>query len=315
MRIDENTVTQARTADVLAFFEKYSGFTFTHRGGAYRCKQHPSLAVNSDRLSWYWHSKGIGGFGALDYLVKVENIPFRQAVEVVTGTTPAAVPPRHEPPKPKALVLPEKAGIPIRLYDYLCKKRGIDGGIVNALMQNGTLYEDRRGNVVFVSRDEQGKARFASVRGTYGDCCFRGDCAGSDKRYGFIMAASAPSERLYVFESPIDAMSHASLVNAAEGDTEAWKRDSRLSLAGTSVTALNFFLNQHTAVRELVFCLDNDTAGQKAAATMAREYAYLGYTVFNEPPRGKDYNEDLQALRTEIRAEKRTQIARREIEI
>ena len=32
MRIDENIIAQARTADVLAFFEKHNGFTFAHRG-------------------------------------------------------------------------------------------------------------------------------------------------------------------------------------------------------------------------------------------------------------------------------------------
>jgi hypothetical protein len=81
MRIDENTLAQARAADMVAFLEKYHGFTFAHRGGEYRCNQHKSLAVKSDRLSWFWHSKSIGGYGALDYLTKVENMPFREAEE------------------------------------------------------------------------------------------------------------------------------------------------------------------------------------------------------------------------------------------
>jgi len=303
--IDNRIVEQARNADIIVFLEKYHGFTFAHRGGAYRCRQHPSLAVDSDRLSFYWHSKSVGGFGALDYLVKVENMPFREAVEVITGTIPPTAPPRHETP-PKTLILPEKAGISLRLYDYLCIKRGIDNEVVNTLIQREKLYEDRRGNVVFIGHDADGTARFASLRGTYGD--FRGDCSGSDKRYGFGVAASAPSERLYLFESAIDLMSHASLVNANTGDTGAWKRHSRLSLAGTSDAALPFFLKQHPAVRELVFCLDNDTAGREAAVMMARKYAYKGYTALNEPPRGKDFNEDLQAFRAQERTVKRTKI-------
>ena len=293
MRIDDNTVAQARAADVLAFFEKYCGFTFAHRDGEYRCKQHPSLAVKHDRLSWFWHSKGIGGFGVLDYLVKVENMPFRQAVETITGITPATAAQRQEPTKIKTLTLPEKAGLTIRLFDYLCNKRGIDNAIVNRLIQEKKLYEDRRGNVVFVGYDGQGKARFASLRGTYGDCRFRRDCAGSDKRFGFNMADYAPSERLYIFESSIDAMSHASLTNAATGDTEGWKRHSRLSLAGTTDTAMPFFLNQHNAINELVFCLDNDQAGREAAAAMANKYADKGYLTRLELPAAKDFNEDL----------------------
>lgn len=302
--IDVTTVAQARNTDVIAFLEKRCGFTFTSRGGAYRCQQHNSLAVKADRLSWYWHSKGIGGFGALDYLVKVENMPFREAVEAVSGITPRAAQTRQEAEQPKTLILPEKREIALRLYDYLCRKRGIGGEVVNTLIQEEKLYEDRRGNVVFVGFDEHGGARFASLRGTYGDCAFRMDCAGSDKRYGFNMAACAPSERLYIFESPIDAMSHASLVNAATGGTDAWKRYSRLSLAGTSDTALPFFLNQHTAVKQLVFCLDNDPAGREASALMVRKYAGKGYTARIQLPTGKDFNEDLQARVRQIQAEK-----------
>ena len=314
--IDNKTVEQARNADIVAFFEQRRGFTFDHRGGEYRCRQHPSLAVKDDRLSWYWHNHGMGGHGALDYLMKAENTPFRQAVEAVTGIVPTAPPPCLENPitaKPKTLTIPPKAGIPLRLYDYLCMKRGIDGGVVGRLIQKGQLYEDRRGNVVFVGHDEQGKARFAPLRGTQGDCQFRMDCAGSDKRYGFNMAAGASSDRLYVFESAIDAMSHASLDNAATGDPDAWKQHSFLSLAGTGDAALQFFLNKHTPVRELVFCLDNDAPGREASAALVRKYAEKGYTVRAELPTGKDFNEDLQAHVKQKQAERHTIASHRDV--
>jgi hypothetical protein len=135
---------------------------------------------------------------------------------------------------------------------------------------------------------------------------------GSDKRYGFNVVF-APSERLYLYESPIDLMSHATLVNAAMNDTEAWKQHSRLSLAGTSDTAIPFFLNTHKEVKELVFCLDNDTAGREAAAVLARKYAYKGYMVLNELPQGKDFNVDLQALREQIQTRKRTKSSQRDV--
>jgi hypothetical protein len=288
--IDNRLVEQARNADVIAFLEKYHGFTFAHQGSAYRCRQHKSLAVDSNRLSWFWHSRGLGGFGAVDYLVKAENMPFRQAVEVITGISSTTAPPRQTAEPPKALILPERSGGHLKLFDYLINKRGIDGNIVLSLMQKEMLYEDKYGNVVFVGHDGHGRARFASMRGTRAD--FRGDCSGSDKRYGF-RAVFSPCERLYIFESAIDLMSHASLVNATTGDTGAWKQDSRLSLAGTSDTALDFFLNKHTAVRELVFCLDSDAPGREAAASMARKYAAKGYTVLIDFPQGKDFNADL----------------------
>ena len=199
---------------------------------------------------------------------------------------PIQAQPRREIEPPKPLILPEKSGIPLKLYDYLCIKRGIDSDVVNTLIQREMLYEDRRGNVVFVGYDEHNKARFATLRGTGGD--FRGDCAGSDKRYGFHTAVCAPSDCLYIFESPIDLMSHATLAILEYGDKTAWEYDRRLSLAGTSDTAIPIFLNQHKTVKELVFCLDNDPAGHKAAATMARKYAENGYRARIALPQGKE---------------------------
>ena len=187
MMIDKTILEQARNTDIIAFLQTHHGFTFAHQSGAYRCQQHKSLAVKADRRSFYWHSKGVGGFGVLDYLIKLENMSFRDAVQTVTGTmTPTPRNGEKAYPQPtKALVLPQKSSNNLRLYDYLCVKRGIQGEIVNTLIQKEMLYEDRRGNVVFVGCDEHNIPRFASLRGIYGT--FRGDCAGSDKRYGFNM--------------------------------------------------------------------------------------------------------------------------------
>ena len=118
--IDTKIIEQARNADIIAFLEKYNGFTFAHRCGEYRCRQHPSLAVKHDRRSFYWHSKGIGGCGVIDYLTKVEGMAFREAVEVVTGTTLTTAPTQSnfrtaQQDKPKILILPERKGIPLRL--------------------------------------------------------------------------------------------------------------------------------------------------------------------------------------------------------
>jgi hypothetical protein len=297
--IDKQKVVQARNTDIIAFLEKRNGFTFAHRGSAYRCRQHPSLAVKDDRLSWYWHSQGTGGHGAIDYLMQMERLPFRQAVEAVAGIDTVTVGLQQESVQPKKLFLPEKKWNSLRLYEYLCQKRGIDSDIVNTLMQEGKLYEDKRGNVVFAGFDEQGTARFASLRGTHSDGAFRMDCAGSDKRYSFNMAANKPSERLYVFESPIDAMSSASLEKAVTGDADAWKMHSRLSLAGTSDVALPFFLNQHSSVHELVFCLDNDPAGREASVALARKYCEKGFHTRIELPMRKDFNEDLATFLSE----------------
>ena len=294
--IDGKTIEKARGADIVSFLERRVGFAFDSRGGSYRCRQHPSLAVKCDRLSWYWHSKRVGGFNAIDYLVKVERMPFREAVMAAAGSVPAPARPHIEARRPKSPALPEKAGAQMRLYEYLCEKRGIDSWIVKELIQKKKLYVDKRGNCVFVGHDENGAPRFASLRGTYGDRAFRMDCAGSDKRYAFQME-SACSNRLYVFESAIDAMSWASLENILRNDRGAWKRHNCLSLAGISDAPLPMFLSRRPEIKGMVFCLDNDEGGKKAAAAMAKKYAAEGFHVSVEAPFGKDYNVDLLTYR------------------
>jgi len=302
MLIDMETILQARSADLIDFLQRRCGFTFATHGGAYRCKQHPSLAVKGDRLSWFWHSKSVGGRGVLDYLTKIESMKFREAVETVTGLSPAIAPQHQEEQRQQTLILPEKAGIPLRLYDYLCVKRGIYRGIVSALLNEGKIYEDRRGNVVFVAHDELGTPRFASVRGT-NDYVYRVDCNGSDKRYGFNMTYSQ-SPRLYLYESPIDAMSAATLYCIALCDMGAWRRRNCLSLAGTSDTALPKYLETHPHVKDLIFSLDNDAPGREAAERLMMKYSKEGFNTRISQPIDKDYSEDLQIMVREIQAEK-----------
>jgi DNA primase len=74
-------------------------------------------------------------------------------------------------------------------------------------------------------------------------------------------------------------------------------------LSGTSDTALPFFLNQHKAVRELVFCLDNDPAGREAAVTLSCKYAEKGLFTRLELPKNKDFNEDLLVYKGETSPE------------
>ena len=104
------------------------------------------------------------------------------------------------------------------------------------------------------------------------------------------------SDRLYLYESPIDAMSAASIENAQKGDINAWKRRCRLSLAGTSDIALSKHLHIYPHTKELVFCLDNDPPGRKASKALSVKYAEKGYHTRIELPVEKDYNVDLLCM-------------------
>ena len=84
MKINNDIIEQARKTDMVTFLEGWYRFEFIRRGSGFRCKQHPSLGIGLDRVSWYWHSRSVGGYGVLDFLIKAENMGFREAVEAVS---------------------------------------------------------------------------------------------------------------------------------------------------------------------------------------------------------------------------------------
>ncbi len=122
---------------------------------------------------------------------------------------------------------------------------------------------------------------------------FRGNVTGSDKRHPFcIPAEKEDASTLALYESPVDAMSDASL-RIRRG--AAWREQHYLSLDGLSMLPIETFLKSHPGVTHLRICTDNDKAGREHAARLEEEYAVRGYWVESCIPHGvKDYNELLQ---------------------
>lgn len=115
---------------------------------------------------------------------------------------------------------------------------------------------------------------------------------GSDKRYCFSLQ-SRECNAVFVFESAIDALSHATL-DLLEG--RDWRGRAYLSLGGITQLrrdglplALDRYLEVHPGTENVVLCLDADKKGQEAATWIAALLS--GKRVWNRPPRqGKDYN-------------------------
>lgn len=232
---------------------------------------------------------------------------FVGAVETLCGY--CAPPPEKAPPikekQPKPFRLPQASRCASAVVGYL-QDRGIDPELLGVCMEAGILYEScKYQNCVFVGRDTAGNARAASLRGTRDG--FRMDVEGSDKRYSFCLpAGKADCPRLAVAESPIDALSLATLVKLSGGEP----RDSHyLSLGGTGPRALIQFLHDHPHVTQVSLCLDNDKAGLEGMERLTQEIqndAELSRRVKlvypNPPKQGKDYNEFLcthvKAVRT-----------------
>jgi len=181
--------------------------------------------------------------------------------------------------------------------------RGVSAKAIERCLNDGTIYESRdkgKSVCVFVGTDESGIARFAHMRGIYEK--YHRDADGSDKRFSFRIPAQNPDSRhLAVFESPIDALSHATFQQR-----DGWQWDGhRLSLGGTSSVALIAFLERNPQITRVTLHLDSDAAGLTAARRIKVQLAvddrFKHIRVSINPPRGaKDYNDALlQAIRLE----------------
>ena len=297
--VTKEQIAWAKEWDLLSYLQAFEPQELKKCGGReYRTVTHDSLKISNGK--WNWHSRGIGGRTALDYLMKVRGMDFVSAVETLCGErgaavwTPSEASRREKPEKP--FLLPQENRCGTAAVSYLMG-RGIDADVISRCIREGILYESRQyHNCVFVGKDGEGKARYACLRGIYGS--FKKDVDGSDKRYSFsLSSAHKDSSCVAVAESPIDALSVASLLKMQGED---WTKNHYLSLGGTAPRALLRFLHDHPAITHVSLCLDNDRAGLSGMGKIRealREDAGLSGRIAviadNPPPCsfGKDYNE------------------------
>ena len=291
-------IAQAKEMDLLTYLQLYEPDNLVRFGGGTYCtREHDSLKISNGK--WNWFSRGVGGRTALDYLIKVRDYTFPQAVEALTGRA-AIKPPSFHAPKPeppKVFTLPERNSNNNRVRQYLWN-RGISAEVLDDCIGKGLLFESRKyHNAVFVGCDQEGKARYAALRGTMGD--FKGEVAGSDKRYSFSLSAEGLSGDLHLFEAAIDLLSYCTLCQMMGRD---WQKEHLLSLGGvaknrtekTLPVALEQFLSGHPETKTVFFHLDNDEAGRRATLDISGKLEG-SYEVLDAAPRGgKDVNDLLQ---------------------
>ena len=216
--VSKEQIERAKEWDLLTYLQVYEPQELKQCGPNEYCTvTHDSLKISHGM--WCWNSQGVGGKTALDYLIKVRGLPFVRAVETLCGVCPPPVSERPQPKPRKPFTLPKATFCPGAMVPYL-QARGIDPEIIAACMDAGILYESKKyQNCVFVGKDPHGVARFACLRGTRDN--FKLDVEGSDKRYNFCLASANPDcAQLAVAESPIDALSLATLVKRGGGDEQ-----------------------------------------------------------------------------------------------
>ena len=253
--------------------------------------RHDSITIRGSK--WFDHKNQVGG-GAIMFMQEFYDMDFQTAVQELLGqtVTPLSnIPPKADTqePKPREFKLPEPNSDMHRVYAYLIKQRFISAEIITHFAKQHTLYEDKtHHNAVFVGLNENGEPKQAHKRSTNSvGSTFRITCGGSDTRYSF--AYFGEDERLYVFEAPIDMLSFLTLY------PNDWQKHSYIAMNGVYENAVLTALKNHSNLREIVLCVDNDEGGIEAVDRLRDILHENGYpNVKRLAPEFKDWNECLK---------------------
>ena len=235
---------------------------------------------------WFHQYERTGG-DAVDFVQRYFHKSYPEAVEYLLGsgcgTLTASPVVQREPP---TFTLPKRNDNMRRVYAYLTSRRGIDREVVNAFSNRKMIYESAKyHNAVFVGFDAKGSPRHANLRGTGAESGFKGNAPGSVPEYSFHWTGT--SDRLYLFEAPIDLMSFISL------NKDGWRSHSYAACCGVADRVLFQMLRDNPNIKEVSLCLDNDEAGQAAASRIAEKLYAQGIQTEIVVPDHKDWNDDL----------------------
>lgn len=280
---------QASSVDLVDFLRR-QGEKLIRSGPEYRMTSDHSITVRGNE--WYDHAAKEGG-GPISFVQNFYNLSYPEAVTRLLDGERGQVCESYQCQKEetkKEFVQPPAGKEMRHLYAYLLKKRHIDREVLTAFVRAGLIYEDANyHNAVFVGKDEHGVVRHAHKRSTSDmGKTFRINVEGSDPRYSFHW--NGTSDRLYVFEAPIDLLSFLSLYQ------NDWRQHSYVALCGVGEQAMLWMLEQDTRLQNIVLCLDHDEAGIEASGKLAellKSRRYSGVAILQ--PECKDWNEDIKA--------------------
>lgn len=286
--INDELILKARNADLADYFQR-SGYECELRKNELHVKGYGGLFVNTQTNEWFCFSQqgnNRGGKNPVNCLTDVLGIDFKTAVEQLSGGRLVYEKKQNQDvsfsERKRELVLPEKADNMKRVFAYLCQSRKISPELVSQLAHDGLLYQDTRGNAVFVHKDDNGKIIGAEIQGTSSFQRYKGVAAGTSDSV-FAVRIGEP-KKCYVFESAIDLLSFKQLANQ-----EKINNSVLVSMAGLKPNSIKKLAESGM---KMYSCVDNDEAGIK----FTESNNLTACRKILEDHGVKDYNDLLKSL-------------------
>ncbi len=289
---------KAKEVDLLDYLMS-NGYNLKKVGtNEYTLKEHDSMRINPIKNTFFWNSRNVGG-STIQFLQHYEGKTLVEAIKTLNGESITNYIKSNDKPKIDKdvleeekgdLILPERNENNKRAIAYLTQARKIDHEIVNSLIKSGNIYESKeKHNIVFLGMDKENIPKYAMQRSTLTNSSYKGDCENSDKNFGIRLKGKDDS-KVYIFESAIDMMTHATISKHLGKD---WKFDNRVSLGCLSFKAMDSFLEDNRNIKELVLFLDNDDAGEINRNKLYRQYGN-DYKISIVNVKNKDLNQTWQ---------------------
>ena len=235
---------------------------------------------------WFHQYEQMGG-DSIDFVRKFYHKSYPEAMEYLLGRSSGvlSVLPPMQKSAPKFELPPANDNMR-RVFAYLLNRRGIDKDVLYAFVQKKMIYESAQyHNVVFVGFDKDGNPRHANKRGTGSASTYKGNAVGSVPEYSFHWTGK--SNRLYLFEAPIDMLSFISM------NKVGWREHSYAAACSVSDKVLFQCLTDNPGINKVSICFDSDEPGQLAAQRITAKLIMQGIDSEILVPVNKDWNEDL----------------------
>jgi len=172
-------------------------------------------AISVTGTKFFNWTHGVGGGGAIDLVIHLEELDFKAAVEWLVCRLPnsvafdlPAVDHGHPSCSSRRFELPLRNTTKLAsVTRYLVRDRRLDVTVIEALVTAGTIYADDRGNAVFLMREDGGGRQVgAELRGTTARP-WKGMAIGSQKNLGYFSIGEPKANTIVLCESAIDALS------------------------------------------------------------------------------------------------------------